>query len=163
MAAATGGRRRRRSGQHWSTASSPAPLLLPRGAEVEVRLDGEGFHGSWYEATIVDFALANGRRVRDYTATYSHLVNNDVCSAITEIVPAIQVRPRPPPPPPPSESSSPPRFHLYDIVEVFHYDGWWTGIVMSTPDPEPGATATAIITIGFPITREAIEAKDGIG
>ncbi|KAG0515999.1 hypothetical protein BDA96_10G325900 [Sorghum bicolor] len=157
MAAATGGHRRRWSGKYLSKTSSPAHLTLPRGAEVEVRLDGEGFHGSWYEATVVDFAPANGRRVRDYTTTYSHLVADDGCSALTEIIPFSQVRPRPPPP---SESSSPPRFHLYDIVEAFHYDGWWTGIVMSTldsPDPEPGASATATVTVGFPITRETIE------
>ncbi|XP_062183374.1 uncharacterized protein LOC133887434 isoform X2 [Phragmites australis] len=158
---ATSGRPRRRG---WSKspkrpprpsspppASSPSqePTPLPPGAEVEVRVDDDGFHGSWFEAKVVDFAPARGPRYpARYTVTYSHLLADDGGGTLAELFAPTHIRPRPPPA---EDSSSPPRFLLHDIVEAFHNDGWWSGIVVAAPN-DPAAS----VTVAFPITREVI-------
>jgi hypothetical protein len=43
---------------------------------------------------------------------------------------------------------SPPHFHPYDVIEVFHERGWWSGLILST-NPRS-------VTVAFPITREVI-------
>ncbi|CAN6171416.1 unnamed protein product [Urochloa humidicola] len=128
----------------------PTPLPhelhpLPPGTEVEVRIDDDGYYGSWYEATVVGFDPGAGRRIpAQYTVTYSHL--NSVDGPIS--VAASHVRPRPPPP------SPPPRFLLHDIVEVFDCRGWWSGIVVA-PEPDP-ADPDSRVTVAFPITAEVL-------
>ncbi|XP_062198093.1 DUF724 domain-containing protein 6-like isoform X2 [Phragmites australis] len=159
---ATTGRRRRRRGRGWSKSSRKPPLPSspispsspareqPPGAKVEVRVDDEGFHGSWFEATVVDFSPASGRRrPARYTVTYSHLLTDDGGSTLAEPFAPTHIRPRPPPT---GDSSSPPRFRVHDIVEAFHNDGWWSGIVVAANDPDPSAS----VTVAFPITREVI-------
>ncbi|CAM0873736.1 unnamed protein product [Alopecurus aequalis] len=158
---APAGRRRRRN-RGWTTPSkssrrpqSPTPSsapplpqkppLLPPGTEVEVRVDDDGFHGSWFEAVVDGFLPARGRGYRArYTVTYSHLLSDDSGGTLVEPFPPTHIRPRPPPP------STPEPLRLHDIVEAFHNDGWWSGIIVST-DP---------LTAAFPITREAITFKD---
>ncbi|KAL6842865.1 hypothetical protein ACP4OV_027178 [Aristida adscensionis] len=151
------GRGRRRS-RGWTTRKSPRPPAspasppaaaegepppLPPGAEVEVRVDDEGFHGSWFEATVVGFAPARGpRSPARYTVTYIHLVADDG-SVLTEFFAPTHIRPRPPP-------SPPPRFAPHDVVEAFHKDGWWSGIVVAADDD------AAFVTVAFPVTREVI-------
>jgi hypothetical protein len=147
--APSGGRRGRKKG-------TPTPLRhelnpLPPGTEVEVRIDDEGFYGSWYEATVIGFEPAGGRWIpAQYTVSYSHLVAQDGPDSVV----ASLVRPRPPPPPVPGSSSAPPppRFLLHDIVEVFDCNGWWSGIVVA---PAPAGPASPV-TVAFPITREVI-------
>ena len=158
---APAGRRRRRS-RGWTTPSkssrrppqSPSPSsapplaqkppLLPPGTEVEVRVDDDGFHGSWFEATVDGYLPARGRGYRArYTVTYTHLLSDDSGGTLVEPFPPTHIRPRPPPP---SSTGAPPPLRLHDIVEAFHNDGWWSGIILST-DP---------LTAAFPITREAI-------
>ncbi|KAM3292465.1 hypothetical protein ACQJBY_036327 [Aegilops geniculata] len=155
------GRRRRRS-RGWSTPSkasrrpqsptpSSAPPLaqqppLPPGTEVEVRVDDDGFHGSWFEAKVDSFLPARGRGSRArYTVTYSHLLSDDSGGTLVEPFAPSHIRPRPPPPP-----SNPEPLCLHDIVEAFHNDGWWSGILLAT-DP---------LTAAFPITREVITFQD---
>ncbi|PWZ37519.1 hypothetical protein Zm00014a_029470 [Zea mays] len=141
--------KRPRKPRPWRSASPPAlePLVpLPPGTEVEVRIDDDGFHGTWFEATVLDFAPARGyRNPARYTVKYVHLLADDE-GALSEPFAPSQIRPRPPP------LSSPPRFQLHDIVEAFHNEGWWSGIVVSAPD----ATGAGV-TVSFPITREVIE------
>nr|CAB3469328.1 unnamed protein product [Digitaria exilis] len=129
--------------------SSPAPSNggelppLPPGADVEVRIDGRGFFGNWYAATVIRYDPARGRRSKArYTDTYTDLLDDDHGGALTERFAPTHVRPRPPHP------ESPPRFLLYDKVEAFHNDGWWSGIVFST--------APESVTVAFPITREVL-------
>ncbi|RLM58957.1 uncharacterized protein C2845_PM18G09260 [Panicum miliaceum] len=159
-------RRRRRGAARWSKpprrrpppppASSPPPpgpdppAPLPAGAEVEVRVDEPGFNGSWFEATVVGFAPARGARTpARYTVTYAHLLADDGGGVLAEHFAPTHVRPRPPPP----DDSFPPRFRAGDIVEAFHHDGWWSGLVVAAPDsPDPGDA----VTVAFPITREVI-------
>ncbi|XP_044981309.1 DUF724 domain-containing protein 3-like isoform X3 [Hordeum vulgare subsp. vulgare] len=154
------GRSRRRS-RGWSTPykasrrpqsptpSSAPPLAqqppLPPGTEVEVRVDDDGFHGSWFEAKVDSFLPARGRGSRArYTVTYSHLLSDDSGGTLVEPFAPSHIRPRPPPP------SNPEPLCLHDIVEAFHNDGWWSGILLAT-DP---------LTAAFPITREVITFQD---
>ncbi|KAJ1288641.1 hypothetical protein BS78_02G103500 [Paspalum vaginatum] len=141
--AASGRRRSSKKGPATPTPRALAQGLRP-GTEVEVRIDDEGFYGSWYEATVDGFDPTAGARGRGsparYTVTYARLVSEYG----PERVAVSHVRPRPPPPPPPA-----PGFLLHDIVEVFTCDGWWSGIVVD-PVPDPGAP----VTVAFPITRE---------
>ncbi|CAL4992644.1 unnamed protein product [Urochloa decumbens] len=114
-----------------SPAPSPAeepspPPLLPPGAAVEVRVDGPGFHGSWFEATVVHHAPARGRCGADrYTVAYAHPAlaagAGDAAAALAEPVAASHIRPRPPPLPSP---------------------------------PAPGFPRS--VTVAFPFTREVI-------
>jgi len=155
-------RRRRRRGDRWSKsprrpapASPPPPgpdppAPLPAGAAVEVRVDDPGFHGSWFEATVAGFAPARGPRTpARYAVTYAHLLADDGSGVLREHFAPTHVRPRPPPP----DDAFPPRFRAGDIVEAFHNDGWWSGLVLAAPDsPDPGA----VVTVAFPVTREVI-------
>jgi hypothetical protein len=132
------------------SASAPAPPLagrLPTDAAVEVRIDDEGFHGSWFEARVLGFSPARGRGFpAQYKVTYSDLVADDGSGVLSEYFAPSHVRPRPPPTPP----SSPP-LGLHDIVEAFHHDGWWSGIVVAAP-----AASAGPVTVAFPVTREVI-------
>ncbi|TVU24804.1 hypothetical protein EJB05_27263, partial [Eragrostis curvula] len=140
------------------SAPGPDPAApLPPGAAVEVRVDDDGFHGSWFEATVVAFSPARGRRApARYTVTYSHLLADDGGGVLAEPFAPSHVRPRPPPPPPPEGGgASSPLLRLHDIVEAFHNDGWWSGIVIS-PASSASAAASPTVTVAFPITREVI-------
>ncbi|XP_066339549.1 protein AGENET DOMAIN (AGD)-CONTAINING P1-like isoform X2 [Miscanthus floridulus] len=110
--------------------------LLPPGAEVEVRLDGKGYYGIWFKATVVGFAAARGRHA---PARYSITFDGD--GDIRRFAPT-HVRPRPPAP------ESPPCILVHDVIEVFHERGWWSGLVLSAD--------TRSVTVAFPITREVI-------
>ncbi|RLM69965.1 uncharacterized protein C2845_PM17G11340 [Panicum miliaceum] len=126
----------------------PPPPPLPPAAEVEVRVDDAGFHGSWFEATVVRLEPERGRpSAARYTVAYSHLAA-DGGGAPAASVAASHVRPRPP-----SPSPSPRRFRPHDVVEAFHRRGWWSGVVF--PSPSSSAAAKSV-TVAFPITREVI-------
>ncbi|CAD6256737.1 unnamed protein product [Miscanthus lutarioriparius] len=112
--------------------------LLPPGAEVEVRLDGKGYYGIWFKATVVGFAAAGGRHA---PARYSVTFDGDGDGDIRRFAPT-HVRPRPPAP------ESPPCFLVHEVIEVFHERGWWSSLVLSA-DPRS-------VTVAFPITREVI-------
>ncbi|KQJ88208.1 hypothetical protein BRADI_4g16394v3 [Brachypodium distachyon] len=152
------GRRRSRS-RGWSSSpkdssrrppqspgpSSPQPLAqlppLPPGTEVEVRVDDDGFHGSWFEATVEAFVPAQRRGSRPRcTVAYTHLPP-DHPDAATTLVELSHIRPRPPLSSPEAEP-----FRLHEIVEAFHEDGWRSGIVL----------ATGPLAVAFPITREVV-------
>jgi hypothetical protein len=128
------------------TPTLPSPLP---GAQVEVRVDDPGFHGSWFEATVLRSAPACGRQDAGlYTVAFSHLAADAGGAARAESVAASHIRPRPPPLPSQSRTS----FGLHDVVEAFHRCGWWSGVVF----PSPAAAAARSVTVAFPITREVI-------
>ncbi|TVU03171.1 hypothetical protein EJB05_51303, partial [Eragrostis curvula] len=136
-------RRRRWTGIRRKSPTPPHPPSspLPLGAEVEVRVDDDAFHGSWFEASLLDFLPARGcRSPARYAVSYSHLAADDGGPLVEQFVLSC-VRPRPPPP------AGPRFFLLHDIVEAFLRGGWWSGIVVAAADS---------VTVAFPITREVI-------
>ncbi|KAF0907408.1 hypothetical protein E2562_017349 [Oryza meyeriana var. granulata] len=156
------GRRRRGRGRRWSKpprgpASAPQspsyapaypdePPLAP-GTEVEVRVDAVGFHGSWFEAVVEGFVPARGPRTpARYTASYAHLVSEDG-AVLVEPFPPSHLRPRPPA----ATDDDLRALAPHDIVEAFHKDGWWSGIVLAA-----AAADDDVVTVAFPITREVI-------
>ncbi|XP_008679660.1 DUF724 domain-containing protein 6 isoform X2 [Zea mays] len=136
--------------RHCSLPALDPITPLPVGTEVEVRVDDDGFYGSWFEATVLDFAPARGyRHPARYTVKYVHLLAEaDDEGVLAEPFAPSHIRPRPPLP------SSPPRFRPHHIVEAFHNEGWWSGIVVSA--------AGAGVTVAFPVTREVIEFPSGL-
>ncbi|KAL6654804.1 hypothetical protein ACP70R_008269 [Stipagrostis hirtigluma subsp. patula] len=149
--------RRSRRGRGWSptpkkpppSAPSPParePAALSRGAEVEVRVDDDDFHGSWFEGVVEGLAPARGRSSARCTVAYAHLTADDGGPLVEPFAPT-HIRPRPP-----ACSSTPPRFLLHDVVEAFDRGGWWSGIVVEAAAADPAPS----VTVAFPITREVI-------
>uniref|UniRef100_A0A0E0MGA7 Agenet domain-containing protein n=1 Tax=Oryza punctata TaxID=4537 RepID=A0A0E0MGA7_ORYPU len=119
------------------------------GTKVEVRVDADGFHGSWFEAVVEGFVPARGPRTpARYAVSYAHLVSDDGGVLVEHFAPS-HIRPRPPPP---SDDDDLRALSPHDIVEAFHKDGWWSGIVL----PPAAGGGGGDITVAFPITREVI-------
>ncbi|KAI4968724.1 hypothetical protein ZWY2020_046054 [Hordeum vulgare] len=123
-------------------------MLLPVGAEVEVRSDDPGFAGSFYEAT-VDGHLPSG----GYTVAYATLLADDGDDEpLRETAAAANVRPRPPP----HEAGR--GFAVHEMVEAFHNDGWWAGVVSAVlPSPVMAGDRRASYRVAFPTSRETLE------
>ncbi|KAB8081861.1 hypothetical protein EE612_003445 [Oryza sativa] len=138
-----------------------APLYAV-GDEVEVRMDDPGFHGAFYEATVSARLPCSGR----YEVMYSTLVEGGGGRGrrgggpLRETVAACDVRPRPPPPPPPlaEDGAAPGReLNVFDMVEAYHREGWWPGVVSAAWPARGRKAAAAMYTVSFPSCRE--EAK----
>jgi hypothetical protein len=130
--------------------------MLPVGAEVEVRSDDPGFEGSFYEATVTGHLISSdgdggGRR---YTLAYSTLLAEEG-GPLKETADAADVRPRPPP----EENAGAARrgFAIWDMVEAFHNDGWWAGVVSAVPPPPvTGDRRRGVYEVTFPTSRETM-------
>ncbi|KAG6507032.1 hypothetical protein ZIOFF_032372 [Zingiber officinale] len=112
------------------------------GDPVEVRSDDDGFLGAWYEAT-----AASSLPQHRVEIVYSSLVDDDDPSLpLREIVLVSQLRPRPPP-------TNPSRCQhgLHDLVEAFHQDGWWAGVISAI------LHTTGRYIVAFPTSREELE------
>lgn len=122
------------------------------GDKVEVRLDGDGFRGAHYVATIAAHRPCCGR----YQVIYATLVTQDRRTPLREDVASTQVRP----PQPPLLSRRPrpePMFKLFDLVEAYHDEGWWPGVVSAVRrGSKPQYTVT------FPLFREEVELKTSL-
>ncbi|KAL6662181.1 hypothetical protein ACP70R_000040 [Stipagrostis hirtigluma subsp. patula] len=151
-------RHRARAGEG-GEAAGEEPALFPLGAEVEVRSDDPGFVGSFYEATVAGY-LPSGR---GYVVAYSTLTRREDGggSPVRELAAADDVRPRPPAAPP----SAPREFAMHEMVEAFHNEGWWEGVVCGVP-PVVEAPAAAgvpprrVYTVSFPTSREVLEFEE---
>ncbi|KAM0939001.1 putative Agenet-like domain-containing protein [Dioscorea sansibarensis] len=109
------------------------------GDEVEVQSEDEGFRGAWYEATVVRPLL----RHRRHSVVYTSLLEDSVsCRPLHEYVLDSHLRPRHP------RRPGPP-FQIHQVVDAFHQDGWWPGVVA---DVRGGRYA-----VYFPSTREEEE------
>nr|CAD1844414.1 unnamed protein product [Ananas comosus var. bracteatus] len=119
---------------------------FPAGARVEVRSHDDGFRGAWYEATVAALRRRRRRHLR-YVVSYSTLVSDaDPSAPLTEAVASALVRPSPP------SASASASFELHQLVEAFHNDGWWAGVVSAVRNPSSGRYA-----VSFPNSRELIE------
>uniref|UniRef100_A0A0D9VW22 Agenet domain-containing protein n=1 Tax=Leersia perrieri TaxID=77586 RepID=A0A0D9VW22_9ORYZ len=132
-------------------------LLFAIGAEVEVgSTDDPGFAGSFYEGT-VEAHLSGG-----YVVAYSTLESDDDADGgsgggrpLREEVRAAEVRPRPTGLDPPAEG-----FAMHEMVEAFHNEGWWSGVVTALPlplDVGPARQRRRVYTVAFPTSREVME------
>ncbi|XP_044947356.1 uncharacterized protein LOC123396503 [Hordeum vulgare subsp. vulgare] len=134
-----------------SESSEDEAFMMPIGAEVEVRSDDLGFAGSFYEATVAGHLLSEGRR-RRYTVAYSTLLGDDG-EPLRETAAATDVRPRPPP----VERE----FAIHEMVEAFHSDGWWDGVVAAVvPPPVTGDRRRRAYRVTFPTSRETLQFQE---
>ncbi|KAG2589172.1 hypothetical protein PVAP13_5NG352900 [Panicum virgatum] len=131
----------------------PVPFRL--GTPVEVRSDDSGFAGSFYEATVVGYQTSGP----GYVVAYSTLTRSgDGGSPLREKAAAADVRPRPPP-------ALPRGFAVHEMVEAFHNDGWWAGVVSAfspaVPEDETSERPwRRVYRVCFPTTRELLEFEE---
>ncbi|KAJ4784258.1 hypothetical protein LUZ62_035504 [Rhynchospora pubera] len=133
---------------------------FPAGTEVEVRIDAEGFFGSWYEATVLSHH--SFKRQAKYKVQYQEFVlDEESGEKLIEDALAKDVRPRAPrryTSRGPSFSHFPnnededPDIKMHDLVEAFHRDGWWHGVVSGLRD-----RTTGLYTVSFPNSREVLQ------
>ncbi|KAI3805800.1 hypothetical protein L1987_21686 [Smallanthus sonchifolius] len=107
-------------------------MTITKGSAVEVNSDVPGFNGAWYAATIIDEVKASPAKNRKdkkigYLVEYDTLFEDE---PLTEVVDPSFVRPSPPPPPPRVVED----FEVYDVVDAYHRDGWWIGVVKTVID-----------------------------
>ncbi|XP_050211089.1 DUF724 domain-containing protein 3-like [Mercurialis annua] len=99
------------------------------GDQVEVCSDDEGFRGAWYVASVLK-SISSSRSTGSYPKRkagvlveyHSLLSDADHNMKLTESVEVSYIRPLPPV----SDGSW---YEPYDVVDAFHRDGWWKGVV----------------------------------
>ncbi|EOA30548.1 hypothetical protein CARUB_v10013669mg [Capsella rubella] len=86
---------------------------------VEVRSDERGYEGSWFSAKIISY-LGDNR----YTVEYQTLKTDDEGELLKEEARGSDIRPIPPPLIPKAY-----RYKLYEDVDAWYNEGWWSGRV----------------------------------
>ncbi|KAJ4783524.1 hypothetical protein LUZ62_034770 [Rhynchospora pubera] len=141
-----------------NSQSSGKPF--PVGAEVEVRIRSDGFHDSWYEAIVLSHYKVT--RYSKYKVQYLEFLREDGSGEkLVEDVLAKDVRPRAPRRftshgpsfSLPNNEDEDPDFKMHDLVEAFHNDGWWHGVI-SALSPDAG-----LYTVSFPNSRDVFQFK----
>ncbi|XP_042047759.1 protein AGENET DOMAIN (AGD)-CONTAINING P1-like isoform X2 [Salvia splendens] len=88
------------------------------GAAIEIKIDEDGFRGSWYEGTVL---RAPNDLSSSVLVVYKTLAENDKGKRpLRELLNLVQLRPSPPP-------ENRPSFKLNDEVDAYYNDGWWEG------------------------------------
>ncbi|XP_065853631.1 DUF724 domain-containing protein 8-like [Euphorbia lathyris] len=88
---------------------------------VEVTSDEEGLKGAWFEAKIIKSYI---NRKPKFLIQYKNLVSdNDSNEPLKETIDGSLIRPLPPPP------AADQIYEADDVVDAFHCDGWWKGVV----------------------------------
>ncbi|KAE9452425.1 hypothetical protein C3L33_15668, partial [Rhododendron williamsianum] len=124
-------------------------LFFGVGSQVEVSSDEIGFKGSWYTATILEIdhntrppssptsskkkrKMEQGRYLVQYATLLESEEDEDDKETpkkpLRESVEGAFMRPLPPP----TESQH--AYELNDVVDAYHRDGWWTGVVVGVLD-----------------------------
>ncbi|RCV15376.1 hypothetical protein SETIT_3G051600v2 [Setaria italica] len=104
-------------GQWKQESQNTLKAKFKQGAKVEVSSDDEGFHGAWFEATVLKSAGSK------FVVEYATLKADDETKPLTEAVESRHIRP--PPPHIPVVDG----FKLLDEVDAFCNDAWWVGVV----------------------------------
>ncbi|KAJ3694646.1 hypothetical protein LUZ60_000023 [Juncus effusus] len=134
---------------------SPISPAFAVGAKVEVRSAAEGFIGSWFEAVVTGHEVKSGRVVR-YRIKYLTLMNDDHPDLPeTDEVSVHDLRPEAPRRSlklTDGDENSDPGFEMHELVEAYHNDGWWYGVISGLRNPVTGK-----YRISFPLSREVID------
>ncbi|XP_057471878.1 DUF724 domain-containing protein 7-like isoform X1 [Actinidia eriantha] len=100
--------------------------VFGKGAMVEVGCEEAGLRGSRYVATIVDDKINNdGELFVEYQSLLDDDNGDGGSTLLREHVKRHLVRPLPPRLPLTAEHV----LGLYDVVDAFYHDGWWTGVI----------------------------------
>ncbi|KAJ3691039.1 hypothetical protein LUZ61_020203 [Rhynchospora tenuis] len=142
-----------------NSQSSRKPF--PVGAEVEVRISSEGFHDSWYEAIVLRHYRIT-RHVKYKVQYVEFVLEEGSGEKLVEVVLAKDVRPRAPRRftsngpsfSIPNNEDEDSEFNMHDLVEAFHNDGWWHGVISGLRSPDTG-----LYTVSFPNSREVFQFK----
>lgn len=109
-------------------------LKLSTGQKVEVSSNEEGFKGAWFVATVLDLNSISNSNTQNknnsstsYLVQYETLLAEDGKNPLKEYIATPFIRPSPPP-----NSSS--AFQVNDLVDAFHRDAWWAGVVTKVID-----------------------------
>ncbi|XP_040370085.1 DUF724 domain-containing protein 6 isoform X3 [Rosa chinensis] len=104
-----------------------------QGANVEVCSKEKGSEGAWFPATILEPpANSSASKRKTFTSNkvliqYKTLVSDkDPTKPLVEHTTVGLLRQ-----PPPADNAEEERFEENDVVDAFHLEGWWTGLVMS--------------------------------
>ncbi|GKD02419.1 agenet domain-containing protein [Tanacetum coccineum] len=122
-------------------------VTLTKGSKVEVSSDEPGFYGAWYEATLVDIVPLSTKKRRKkkmgYLVEYDTLFAEDnLEERLSENVDPMFVRPLPPKN---VGNDDVDEFEVMDVVDCYHRDGWWNGVVENvTVDVESGQKKYAV-------------------
>ncbi|KAJ4840123.1 hypothetical protein Tsubulata_042628 [Turnera subulata] len=92
------------------------------GSEVEVSWDIDGFRGAWFRGKVLRLVPQNKKR-RHYMVRFKSLLNKEATKPLEEATSSKYIRPLPPPQDP-NET-----FEVSDVVDAYHNDGWWRGII----------------------------------
>ncbi|KAM5560981.1 protein AGENET DOMAIN (AGD)-CONTAINING P1-like [Rosa sericea] len=99
------------------TDSTVSNEIFTKGALVEVSSDEEGFHGSWFAATVVKSVGKD-----KFLIEYKCLRTEDDSAFLREEVDNMHIRPHPP-------ENVVDRFKQLDEVDALYNDGWWVGVI----------------------------------
>ncbi|KAI3683946.1 hypothetical protein L1987_84462 [Smallanthus sonchifolius] len=120
---------------------------VTKGYAVEVSSDEPGFEGAWYAATFITEVessptkkRASNKKTRKekktgYLVKYETLLVDDgSLQPLTEVVDPSLVRPLPPRDIRREDGEVVEEFEVYDVVDSYHRDGWWIGVVKTVID-----------------------------
>ncbi|KAI7750517.1 hypothetical protein M8C21_012365, partial [Ambrosia artemisiifolia] len=121
---------------------------LTKGSTVEVRCEEVGLEGAWYVATILDQLLTTKLHTNHKKKKVSYLIkyhtlffkqhdhdDDDLLLPLTDVVDPSFIRPSPPPNEDNNNISK--EFEVGDVVDAYHRDGWWIGVVKTVIINQP--------------------------
>ncbi|XP_060967560.1 DUF724 domain-containing protein 7 isoform X2 [Cannabis sativa] len=141
--------RKKTNSSHYSSSSNPLSememetenLHFKPGSTVEVCTEEDGFLNAWFPATVLrqpTSPFSNShikKKTKRYSKTtqnsklvvkYLYMLEDDNDNLLVEKVDSFLVRPNPPPDTDPDKP-----FDLYEAVDAFHDEIWWTGVVVN--------------------------------
>ncbi|PWA54432.1 agenet-like domain, Agenet domain [Artemisia annua] len=126
-----------------------ADVTITKGSKVEVSTDEPGFYGAWYEATILDIVpLSTKNRQKKkmgYLVKYDTLyAEGDLDEKLLETVDPVFVRPLQP-------KNDDVEFEVMDVVDCYHRDGWWCGVVIVVIESGDNVKKTYVVKLEDPV------------